>query len=78
MVLIYSHDFVQGLCAIPLAVEMNAPLILTNENDAGYCIEYMKDLGIRSGTVLADEDTLSDDLIVKIFRLNDPSAIKTD
>ena len=78
VVLLYSHDFVQGLCAIPLAVEMNAPLILTNENDAGYCIEYMKDLGIRSGTVLADEDTLSDDLIVRIFRLNDPSAIKTD
>lgn len=76
LVLVYSHDFTNGLCAIPLAVSLNAPLILTNENASGYCVEYAEDMKVRSGIVVAGTDVLPDELIAEIFGLSDLSKIK--
>jgi putative cell wall-binding protein len=78
VVLIYSHDFAEGLCSIPLALSMKAPLILTNPNDAGYCMEYMEDLEIHNGVIVAGEDTVPDALVVNIFQLEDASEIKNN
>lgn len=78
VVLVYSHDFAEGLCAIPLAMSMKAPLILTNDTASGYCAEYVEDLEIQAGVVVAETDMLPDDLVVDIFRLDSADEIGTN
>lgn len=76
VVLIYSHDFAEGLCSIPLAMSINAPLILTNDQSSEYVTEFVADMKIRSGVVAAGKDRLSDELVVNVFGLADPEKIK--
>ena len=67
-VLAYAWDFPDGLCGGPLAVTMNAPLILTMANYEESASNYVQFTGISRTTILGGEKLIPDtsvDLIMK-------------
>ena len=67
-VLAYAWDFPDGLCGGPLAVTMNAPLILTMEKYESQAAAYIQSNTISKATILGGEKLIPDtsvDLIMK-------------
>ena len=69
-VLAYSVNYPDGLCGGPLAISMNAPLILTKTNKESAAAEYAKESGITYGTVLGGDGLIADDTVRTIFGMN--------
>ena len=74
-VIAYSHNFPDGLCGGPLAHRINAPLILTRDNDSEMTASYMKSKGIRKGYVLGGTAVLTDSLVRKLYGMRSSDKI---
>ncbi|MBQ1523345.1 MAG: cell wall-binding repeat-containing protein, partial [Erysipelotrichaceae bacterium] len=74
-VVAYSHNFPDGLCGGPLAHQINAPLILTRDNDADATAAYLKSKGISNGYVLGGTSVLSDALVRKLYAMRSSDKI---
>ncbi len=75
-VIAYAYNFPDGLSGGPLAMSMDAPLILSAGGSEGAASAYMKKCDITSGAVLGGPGILSDSTVQKIFNLESESAIK--
>ena len=74
-VVAYANDFPDGLCGGPLAYQIGAPLLLTAEGKTTEARHFMRDHGIKDGYVLGGTARLSDELIRKVFYLDENVAI---
>ena len=66
-VITYGKNFPDGLCGGPLAMSMNAPLILTTVNKAGAAEAYVTEKGIVGGKVLGGNTLISNGAANVIF-----------
>ena len=67
-VLAYAWNYPDGLCGGPLALTMNAPLILTMTGYETAAEAYIRGEGISRGTVLGGKSLISDDSVRYLFR----------
>ena len=74
-VVAFSHEFPDGLCGGPLAHQINAPLILTRDNDADATASYLKSKGIKNGYVLGGTSRLTDSLVRKVYSMRSSDEI---
>lgn len=74
-VLAYAKNFPDGLCGGPLALSMNAPLILTATGDESAAVSYAKTCGITRGAVLGGTGLISDASVRSIFQMKQDSQI---
>lgn len=73
VVLAYARNFPDGLCGGPLAIALNAPLVLTDNYDPSEADTYVS--GIRSGVVVGDSPLISDTAVRAIFDLSADTVI---
>ena len=66
-VVAYGANFPDGLCGGALAYAMKAPLILSNNVNAGTSAEYTCEAGITSGYALGGTGLISDAAVSEIF-----------
>lgn len=66
-VLAYAKNFPDGLCGGPLAMNMDAPLILTATGKTDAAEGYVKSEGIIKGNVLGGDDLISNEAVNDIF-----------
>ena len=71
----YAMDFPDGLCGGPLAYQIGAPLLLTAEGKTSEARHFMRDHGIKDGYVLGGTSRLADELVRKVFYLDDNVVI---
>lgn len=76
VVLAYSMNFPDGLCGGPLAMVMNAPLILTATNKTTVADAYIENNRISAGTVLGGVGLISDEAVTEIFNMNEDNQIE--
>ena len=62
-----AKKFPDGLCGGPLAMALNAPLILTADGKETVATEYMYENDIQTGLVLGGESVISDDTALTVF-----------
>ena len=67
MVLTFSHNFPDGLCGGPLAVKMNAPLILTRTGEEAEAKNYANANNIHKGSVLGGESLINKTTAQNVF-----------
>lgn len=67
IVLAYSYNFPDGLCGGPLAMSMNAPIILAQPGRETTAKEYAETYGIHKGSVLGSSSLIDDDTVRKIL-----------
>ena len=68
VLLAYARNYPDGLCGGPLAVNMNAALILTDNYAPGAADAYVD--GISSGIVVGGTGLISDEAVISVFDLN--------
>ena len=68
VVLAYAWDFPDGLCGGPLAVTIDAPLILTMEKYETKAAEYIQAAGITDAVVLGGEKLIPESSVQMIFQ----------
>ena len=68
-VIAYAYNFPDGLSGGPLAMSMNAPLILSASGGESIASAYMKKYGITSGVVLGGTGIISNSVVKTIFNL---------
>ena len=66
-VIAYAENFPDGLCGGPLAMTMDAPLILTKTGKQAAAKTYMQTNGINSGAVLGGASLIDDATAKDIF-----------
>ena len=66
-VLAYAQNFPDGLSGGPLAYELKAPLILTDNNKPTAAVNYATELDISSGYVLGGTGLISDKVVNNVF-----------
>ncbi|MBR5806845.1 MAG: cell wall-binding repeat-containing protein [Oscillospiraceae bacterium] len=66
-VIAYAENFPDGLCGGPLAMTMDAPLILTKTGKQAAAKGYMQAKGIESGAVLGGASLIDDATAKDIF-----------
>jgi putative cell wall-binding protein len=66
-VLAYGHNFPDGLCGGPLAYVLNAPLVLTRNENLAVTDEYASQTGISSGAVLGGPALISEATAIQIL-----------
>ena len=66
-VLAYGHNFPDGLCGGPLAYVLNAPLVLTRNENLAVTDEYASQTGISSGAVLGGPALISETTAIQIL-----------
>jgi putative cell wall-binding protein len=71
VVLAYAWNFPDGLCGGPLAVSMNAPLILTMDKYEVRAAEYVQSQPVRKATILGGEGLISQNAVQKIFSVKE-------
>lgn len=69
-VVAYAKEFPDGLCGGPLAVSMNAPLILTTSGKESAATAYMEAQGIDDGVVLGGTARITDDSARTVFGMD--------
>ena len=69
-----AKTFPDGLCGGPLAAELKAPLLLTQDGKTE-AAEYAASLGINAGYVLGGTEALGDKTAVSVYALKDASEI---
>ena len=75
VLLAYARNYPDGLCGGPLAVSMNAALILTDNYAPGAADAYVD--GISSGIVVGGTGLISDEAVISVFDLNADILIPT-
>lgn len=68
-------NFPDGLCGGPLAMNMDAPLILTADGKSTLASSYVKNKGVEEGYVLGGEGALRDETVMQVFQLKSPDEI---
>ena len=66
-VIAYAENFPDGLCGGPLAMTMDAPLILTKTGNQAVAKGYMQANGITSGAVLGGASLIDADTAMDIL-----------
>lgn len=74
-VLAYAKNFPDGLCGGPLAMVLNAPLILTANGKEDVAVEYTEDKGIGHGFVLGGSILISNNTTKNVFHLDSLTSI---
>ncbi len=67
-VLAYAQNFPDGLAGGPLALSMEAPLLLVDSSGYNAAVSYAKDAGIRKAAVLGGSALISDNVVKKIIQ----------
>lgn len=67
LVLAYSSKFPDGLCGGPLAMALNAPLILTRPTKEDEAADYAGIYELKKGYVLGGASLISDESVMKIL-----------
>ena len=68
-VLAYALNYPDGLCGGPLAMSMNAPLILTTDSRKDAALSYTTENGISQGKVLGGASLISNKTAMEILNL---------
>lgn len=68
-VLASGKNFPDGLCGGPLAAALNAPLLLTKDEDTSAAAGYVSAHNITSGYVLGGAGALNNETVVRVFGL---------
>ena len=66
-VIAYAKNFPDGLCGGPLAMLMDAPLILTANGNETKAVQYMRNKGVHAGYVLGGTSLISNYTANQIF-----------
>ena len=66
-----AWNFPDGLCGGPLAMTMDAPLILTKSGNHNAAKAYVQANGIKNGAVLGGTARIDDATAKDIFRTNE-------
>jgi putative cell wall-binding protein len=69
VVLAYGSKFPDGLSGGPLAVKMNAPLLLTKSGYEKYALDYCKSKDIHLGYVLGGDTMITSDIAKTILQI---------
>ena len=75
VVVAYSRNFPDGLCAGPLAYAMGAPLLLTNAGAEAAAKTYVETNGITKGLILGGTASVSDETVRTIFQMAEADEI---
>ena len=67
-VLAYAQNFPDGLSGGPLALSLDAPLLLVDQSNHQAAADYAKNAGIKKAVVLGGPSLISDDIISKIVQ----------
>ena len=70
-VMAYALNYPDGLCGGPLAMSMNAPLILTKSNSQKYAKTYTDAKGLTSGVVLGSGEIINNATAMDIFNADE-------
>lgn len=73
VILAYARNYPDGLCGGPLAVSMNAALILTDNYDPTVADAYVE--GLTSGIVVGGAGLISDETVRDVFDLSPEAEI---
>ena len=65
--LAYAFEAPDGLCGGPLAALVNAPLILTENENTAEAKAYVQEMGIDSGYVFGGTGRISEEAVEEIF-----------
>ncbi len=65
----YAMDYPDGLCGGIAAAYLNAPLLLVENNNTGYAVNYAADKVIDKGFVLGGPKLVSDEAVKAVFRM---------
>lgn len=76
-VLAYALNFPDGLSGGPLAISMNAPLLLVCKGYETYATDYLEENNVHTGAVLGGVKLLDDQLVRGIFGLDEDVGITT-
>ena len=68
VVLAYAQNFPDGLSGGPLALSLDAPLLLVDQSNHQAAADYAKNAGIKKAVVLGGPSLISDDIISKIVQ----------
>ena len=71
VILAYSHDYPDGLCAGPLGYALYAPIILTRNGNETPAQQYCSNHGITSGYVTGGTGRIPDDTAKYIFNVTE-------
>ena len=74
-VLAYALNYPDGLCSGPMAMTIDAPLLLVCEGYEGYATNYLKKNGVNSGMAIGGIKLISDNLVKKVFGLDNDATI---
>ena len=72
-VLAYALDFPDGLCGGPLAYNLNAPLLLTNNSRCAVAAEYVQ--GAETGIVTGAANRIGDEAVRTIYAMTEDDEI---
>ena len=75
VVLAYALNYPDGLCAGPLAYQLNAPLFLTSNGKEANIVSYTTRQNISAGYVLGGPGLISDNAAKKIFAMTTDESI---
>lgn len=68
VVLAYAQNFPDGLSGGPLALSLDAPLLLVDQSNHQAAADYAKNAGIKKAVVLGGPSLISDDIVSKIVQ----------
>lgn len=66
--LAYAQNFPDGLSGGPLALSLDAPLLLVDQSNHQAAADYAKNAGIKKAVVLGGPSLISDDIVSKIVQ----------
>ena len=74
-VIAWGNNFPDALCGGPLAMKLDAPLILVADNNSGKATSFVKKNSIRKGTALGGGAVLKDATIKNVFGMGNREVI---
>ncbi|MBQ1508367.1 MAG: cell wall-binding repeat-containing protein, partial [Erysipelotrichaceae bacterium] len=75
VVMAYSHNFPDGLCAGSVAAALKAPVILVRTENHDKAGAYVADNGLTTGIVIGGDSLISDESVVEMFSLKSADDI---
>ena len=76
VILAYSENFPDGLCAGPLGYTLGAPVLMTKSGKISAADSYTKDKYLFTGYVLGGPTLIDDDSAVQVFNIESAKQIK--
>ena len=68
LVLAYAMNFPDGLSGGPLAMSLDAPLMLADDKNYKHAVTYADKAGVKKAAVLGGSTLISDSVVKKIIQ----------